>query len=72
MKKSKEIPIGDISVIHGYSVMAKEYLPENTCDDCCFSLRSGYTGNCPIKKCSLKYREDKKDVYFVIVKEVEK
>lgn len=71
MKKNKEIPIGGIGIINGYRVMAKEYLFKNSCDDCCFGLRSGYHGNCPIKKCSAQYREDKKHVYFVIAKEVE-
>lgn len=71
MKKSKEIPIGGIGVINGYRVMAKEYLFENTCDDCCFGLRSGYHRICPIKACSANYRKDKKHVYFVIAKEAQ-
>ena len=71
MKKNKEIPIGGIGMIDGYRVTAKEYLFENSCDDCCFGLRSGYHGNCPIKKCSASHRDDKKHVYFVIAKEVE-
>lgn len=70
MKKIKEIPVGGIGIIHGYRVMAKEYLLENSCDDCCFCRNSGYPGDCPIKKCSAPYREDKKHVYFVIAKEV--
>lgn len=47
--KNKEIPIGGIGVINGYKVMAKEYLLENTCDDCCFSRNNGYYHPCPIK-----------------------
>lgn len=66
MKKNKEIPIGEVGMINGYRVMAKEYLHENSCDDCCFSRNAGYHHECPIKKCSAKSREDKKDVYFVI------
>ena len=71
MKKSKEISIGSIGIIDGYRVTAKEYLFENSCDDCCFSLRSGYHGSCPFKKCSAEYREDKRSVYFVLAKEAE-
>lgn len=70
MKKNKEIPIGGVGIINGYRVMSKEYLLINTCDDCCFGHRSGYSGDCPVKKCSALYREDKKHVYFVIAKEV--
>lgn len=65
--KKNEVPIGGVSVINGYKVMAKEYLLENTCDDCCFSLNAGYQHVCPIKKCSAKQRKDGKHVYFVIV-----
>jgi hypothetical protein len=65
--KNKEIPIGGIGVINGYKVMAKEYLLENTCDDCCFSRNNGYYHPCPIKKCSSKSRTDKKNVYFEMV-----
>lgn len=64
--KNNEIPIGGVGVINGYKVMAKEYLFENTCDDCCFSLRAGYKYACPYNKCSAMKREDKKHVYFVI------
>ena len=41
-KQYKEIPIGGIGVIAGQRVIAQKYLPENTCDDCCFSLNAGY------------------------------
>lgn len=69
MKKSKEIPIGGIGMINGYCVMAKEYLLENSCDDCCFGLNAGYHGKCPNNKCLARNREDKKYVYFVLVKD---
>ncbi len=65
MKKKIEIPIGGIGVIEGYKVMAKKYLPENSCDDCCFSRNAGYWLDCPINRCEAKGREDKTDVYFV-------
>lgn len=68
--KKNEIPIGGIGVINGYKVMAKEYLLENTCDDCCFSLNAGYKHDCPINKCSPLKREDKKHVYFVSIEEL--
>lgn len=67
MKKLKEIPIGGIGVIDGCRVMAKEYLPENSCDDCCFSRNAGYCPDCPSNKCEAKRREDKTDVYFIRV-----
>lgn len=65
--KRNEIPIEGIGVINGYKVMAKEYLFENTCDDCCFSLNAGYKSCCPFKKCTARNREDKTHVYFVFV-----
>lgn len=65
--KKDEISIGGVGVINGYKVMAKEYLLDNSCDDCCFSLNAGYKQVCPIRKCESKRRTDKKHVYFVIV-----
>ena len=56
-KQYKEIPIGGIGVIAGQRVIAQKYLPENTCDDCCFSLNA----------CNGGSREDKTHVYFVKV-----
>lgn len=67
MKKNKEIPIGGIGIINGYRVMAKEYLHTNSCDECCFSLNSGYRFECPHNKCSNLKRTDRKHVYFTIV-----
>lgn len=67
MKKAKEIAIGEIGVIDGQRVMAKEYLIENSCDDCCFSRNAGYNHPCPMKKCNGASRQDKKHVYFVKV-----
>lgn len=64
-KQNTEIPIGGVGVIDGQRVIAQEYLPVNTCDDCCFSLNAGYNLPCPIKKCDGRRREDKKHVYFV-------
>lgn len=69
MKKSKEIPIGGIGMINGYRVMAMEFQLENNCDDCCFGLSAGYHRECPINKCFSRNREDKKHVYFVLVKD---
>lgn len=66
MEKNKEIPIGGIGVINGLRVMVKEYLLENSCEDCCFSRSSGYHWPCPSNKCFAKTRKDKKHVYFVI------
>lgn len=66
MKKNSDIPIGGIGIISGYRVMAKEYLLENTCDDCCFSKTSGYHWPCPFDKCFARTRQDKTHVYFVI------
>lgn len=65
--KKNEIPIGGIGIINGYKVMAKEYLLENSCDDCCFGRSAGYKQVCPINKCSANKRKDGKHVYFVIV-----
>lgn len=69
MKPKKEIPIGGIGIINGVKVTVKEYLLSNTCNDCCFSICAGYTMRCPTKKCCADSRSDKKDVYFVEVKE---
>lgn len=65
MKKNKEIPIGGIGIIDNIRVMAKEYTYKDSCDQCCFSLNADYHFPCPEKKCSKKYRLDKRDVYFV-------
>lgn len=67
MKKSKEIPIGGIGIVESCKVMAMEYRYNDSCEMCCFSLNAGYHFPCPAKKCSGKYRQDKKDVYFVKV-----
>lgn len=69
MKKNNEIPIGEIGIINGVRVMAKEYLSYNTCNDCCFSLNAGYRFGCPVRKCNGMYRNDKTHVYFVEVKQ---
>lgn len=68
-KKNKEIPVGGIGIINGYKVMAKEYSYKDSCDLCCFSKIAGYRFPCLLKKCSAKYRQDKKHVYFVRVEE---
>lgn len=68
MKKNTEIPIGGIGIINGYRVMAKEYLYTDSCDECCFSLNSGYRSpSCPFNKCAAHKREDRKHVLFTIV-----
>lgn len=69
MKKNVEIPIGGTGVVEGQRVMAKEYLLENSCDDCCFGRYAGYRYQCPFKKCHAKYRKDNKHVYFVRVEQ---
>ena len=65
MKKNVEIPIGGIGIVEGQRVMVKEYMLENSCDDCCFGMNHGYSLPCPAKKCDGKRRTDKKHVYFV-------
>ena len=66
-KQKKEIPIGGTGLIDGYKVMAHEYLPSNSCDDCCFGFISVYKFPCPMKSCHARNRSDHKHVYFTIV-----
>ena len=68
-KQKKEIPIGGVGVIDGYKVMAHEYLPSNSCDDCCFGFISGYKFPCPMNSCHARKRSDNKHVYFTIVEQ---
>lgn len=72
MKRYKEIPIGGIGLIENIRVEVKKYLFTDWCEKCCFSLTAGYLDPCPIKKCSARFREDKKDVYFVEVDKTNK
>ena len=67
--QKKEIPIGGVGVIDGYKVMAHEYMPSNSCDDCCFSFNSGYKFPCPKMSCHAHSRIDHKHVYFTIVEQ---